>query len=400
MFKIKITLKNSLFVFLFALSQQVVASDLHTDWYGIEHDKLGDAGMKRACKEMGIAESDCPRQQIFRKDQKSNFNYGDLLAFPDLYDTADQFYNERGMPRDLSSFVDCTHNWLRIPGNVKCLINSVRSTVEWLEVVSRNIDHFGWHNMRAYVQNHKKALELAVYSFKLRNEGKSAQAKIALDRALIVNSFADHYLTDAFAAGHIRVPRREFEVWAEKKLGGILRNKRADLMTMIFHELDGVDAFTGEEGMAVQNARGDQWVTRSDGHLQKPDEDNPTVYLMPLEAVTVSTADILKAAKFGKVNPGVYPATWYVPYPDVQEGFVEKWQRTLRDKPEYINDMRAQVPAAIRWVVSEKNLKYAVKNLGVIMDLFHKRIQSDLDTNPELSERLPKSYIKAFLNME
>ena len=71
---------------------------------------------------------------------------------------------------------------------------------EYLELATKNASHFApaagdtsftsgaENNKTAWFLNHKRALDLA--------------AKGHLDEALQVNAFGDHFLTDAFAAGH------------------------------------------------------------------------------------------------------------------------------------------------------------------------------------------------------
>lgn len=95
-------------------------------------------------------------------------------------------------------------------------------------------------------------------------------------RALYTNAFADHFLTDAFAAGHIRVPRAEIRNWAEARGLG---DKIAGALSKLLHDQDGhidleslhgpVDENDGrpEDGLLVQDSTGTSWSTRCDGQL-------------------------------------------------------------------------------------------------------------------------------------
>lgn len=65
----------------------------------------------------------------------------------------------------------------------------------FMQLLEANVDHFGAEARSTYDAGHSVALDLA--------------AKGELETALAVNGFADHFLQDSFAAGHIRVPRRE-----------------------------------------------------------------------------------------------------------------------------------------------------------------------------------------------
>ena len=65
----------------------------------------------------------------------------------------------------------------------------------FLELASSNVDHFGRQARITYNAGHALALSIA--------------AGGDLPTAYAVNAFADHFLQDSFAAGHVRVPRLE-----------------------------------------------------------------------------------------------------------------------------------------------------------------------------------------------
>lgn len=79
-------------------------------------------------------------------------------------------------------------------------LEEVSKDVRWaigstfLQLLEANVDHFAAEARITYNAGHAVALELAA-------EGDLATA-------LALNGFADHFLEDSFAAGHIRVPRR------------------------------------------------------------------------------------------------------------------------------------------------------------------------------------------------
>ena len=60
-----------------------------------------------------------------------------------------------------------------------------------------NFDHFGLDARIAYTAGHRSALDIAL---KGGNDN--------LEMAYAMNAFADHFLQDSFAAGHLRTPRR------------------------------------------------------------------------------------------------------------------------------------------------------------------------------------------------
>lgn len=61
-----------------------------------------------------------------------------------------------------------------------------------------NWDHFGDDAHTAYKAGHQAAINVAISEKTDRN----------LELAYTMNAFADHYLQDAFAGGHLRTPRR------------------------------------------------------------------------------------------------------------------------------------------------------------------------------------------------
>ena len=69
----------------------------------------------------------------------------------------------------------------------------------YLTLASTNYDHFGENARIAYNTGHSVALDVA----------KGGTPK-DLEKAYTLNAFADHFLEDSFAAGHIRTPRKAF----------------------------------------------------------------------------------------------------------------------------------------------------------------------------------------------
>lgn len=65
----------------------------------------------------------------------------------------------------------------------------------FMQLLEANVDHFGLEARATYDAGHALALDWAV--------------KGDLNKALAINGFADHFLQDSFAAGHMRVPRAE-----------------------------------------------------------------------------------------------------------------------------------------------------------------------------------------------
>lgn len=70
-----------------------------------------------------------------------------------------------------------------------------------------NWDHFGEHAVAAYTAGHAVAcLEAGLAA---SPNITPAEKRARLERAYAMNSFADHFMTDLFSTGHLRVPRKE-----------------------------------------------------------------------------------------------------------------------------------------------------------------------------------------------
>ncbi len=142
------------------------------------------------------------------------FSYGEIIAMPDLFESVDQM-----MAAPVAEL-----------GSLKTLIERSRAHAasgttpevtdeKWDEVTSkrylrlaaRNDDHFapasptpgpGEHgdHLRAWRAHHRRALEEAQ---RLYAAPENADRSVVPEWPLIINAFGDHFLTDAFAAGHL-----------------------------------------------------------------------------------------------------------------------------------------------------------------------------------------------------
>ncbi|VVO24982.1 phospholipase [Pseudomonas fluorescens] len=124
------------------------------------------------------------------------------------------------------------------------LVSSLFPLGRYLKLAANNVDHFGEWALLAYVAGHTAALHQAVLA---HNSGDDRQ----LELAYAMNAFADHFLTDLFSAGHLRVPRKQLAaVVTPSDLGS--------LITRFMHDED------SKFGLNVSNARGDKWRAYGD----------------------------------------------------------------------------------------------------------------------------------------
>jgi len=71
-------------------------------------------------------------------------------------------------------------------------------------------DHYGENARRAYMAGHLAAMRVAAKAGALTRFGCRKSCTDSLMRAYAMDAFASHYLANAFASGHIRVPRGVF----------------------------------------------------------------------------------------------------------------------------------------------------------------------------------------------
>lgn len=127
------------------------------------------------------------------------------------------------------------------------------------DLLADNSDHFSVNAQDAYRIGHTEALKVA------QEAGKKSDLE-GLKRAYALDAFACHFLTDLFAAGHIRNQRGELETFLISKLNFSQNwaKKLAGILTGAQHEKDGHD------GLNVANKKGESWRAYGDGHFFAP----------------------------------------------------------------------------------------------------------------------------------
>ncbi|RYZ71671.1 MAG: hypothetical protein EOP09_04340, partial [Proteobacteria bacterium] len=227
-----------------------------------EHLLLGNRAYAEVCPSGCLnllPLADKGEEKIPRKDGKQSFSYGELVAFSgdffptpssldnsqvarNIFDklfhknyknvakTKDLFANEVETIEEQIEFIDNSHSADVPEVGDENLGYFLAFGLDYLEMSICNFDHFGWENMKRYVDFHTQALTLALAA---HSEHGIEQKTELLRKALITNSFADHFLTDGFAAGHIRVPRKQGLTWqkvdCEKPAGETREQEKARL---------------------------------------------------------------------------------------------------------------------------------------------------------------------------
>ena len=213
-----------------------------------EHIWLASAGAKAACETLqaegrGFADHTI-FQSIKRLHSDDRLSYGEIVALSgDFYRTPTALFEEEpdAIPalwqdHNLGSLKEMFAEelaWIQDQQQHKNSYPDNNLAMAWhskgyVELALDNVDHFGWHNMKMYVQQHRAALDLASQA--------AGQSNETWRRALFTNAFADHFLTDGFAAGHIRVPRAQIRAWAPQV---DYSDKLAGALSKLLHDQDG-----------------------------------------------------------------------------------------------------------------------------------------------------------------
>jgi len=286
--------------------------------------------------------------------------YGEAMAMADFYGSFDDF--KKAPPAEIQALLDLVRKesktnpiseeeWEAASGGRYMLLNR------------KNIGHFappdsalvsgpatatGVNHKTEWEKYHKQALELA--------------QKGGRDEAMALNAFGDHFLTDAFASGHLfnkedlmakvtatlkddRVVKKfaldvatavwqdstsaaliskyetvETHVWTHpsidspKRFAAVLEgiNDNADTKDVLPNAIAAaVHDQLNTDGVPVANARGDKWTVKGDGNLE-----DTGLYVMR-EAVAQSQVNVINALGAKTLDlAALYKAVWeFTPTP-------------------------------------------------------------------------------------
>lgn len=178
------------------------------------------------------------------------------------------------------------------------LISDLFPFGNYLKLAEVNFDHFLPDAPLAYKAGHDLALATAIKAHKEQQQGKVHEAEKLLELAYAQNAFANHFLTDSFAAGHMRTPRRAIHDKVE--LPAILTLLLSNLM----HDED------NRLGLNVVNAEGNSWKAYGDDYLSL---DNAEIQRLILTQAIQRSADAVYDAFLSGKSPQVYSEMNLIP---------------------------------------------------------------------------------------
>jgi hypothetical protein len=187
-----------------------------------------------------------------------------------------------------------SEEWNKITGGGS-VVSALFPFGRYLKLAANNADHFAEWALLAYIAGHTAAVQQAVLA---HTSGDEKQ----LELAYAMNAFADHYLTDLYSAGHLRVPRKQLAaVVTPSDLGS--------LITRFMHDED------SKFGLNVRNGNGDQW--RAYGDKRYFDTLSSANLAQVNQAVQVS-ADEVFAAYLSGIAPSAGQFGALKKLPDLQ----------------------------------------------------------------------------------
>ncbi len=414
-----------------------------------EHAMLGDKGYANAC----ASTSGCPAKIT---GGSYTYSYGKLVAFSG--DFTEDYHELLNPPKPSSGFslsnmlgassIDALNKIVAQeecgiqggcklnPSDQKILVGQMKSDsaayvdgatydnmgaalyAQYVLMANRNQLHFGWYNMKNYVDFHGQAIALALQAHAAKDKTKAAAL---LNEALFANGYADHFLTDAFAAGHVRVPRKDTIDWWLKKHSYF--SNGAGILSRIQHDSDPCRLMVDENNpcheplkkgtqirtLRVANSNGDHWETRGDSDLFRGASFDDIFIKMPVDAVEASVVEVLDAYTSGKEPKDVYAAARLVPFPaDDETPISEVYARNFSDEEIQaffdsigpLGNEAVRVPLSVTFA----NTRDFFKHMPDIMKAFRDNVAMDIDKGRgndakrplDLKKRLPAAYLEAF----
>jgi hypothetical protein len=446
-----------------------------------EHALIGDFAFKKVLPNV--------KNSFSRLEGNGSFSYGYLVAMSgDLYKDIEELVLDdakilkKPFKRNQTKIKECFKkeiDSIEKEGSpyTRCKEEELAiHKARYVSLAHDNYEHFSWHNLKEYIKHHKKALWFAKLTywkcsvekreenkdecekhkekiksvvnkssykqnlpfknrelpetFRRRKLTKDYLIKMSEDEmkrlAIYANAFADHFLTDSFSAGHLRVPRSQIDTYAKDRKSlqcDDIFNKRtkgsivSGALSQYLHNLDG-----NRTGIHVKNSKGDYFIVRSDKQLFAKDNDklmmgNPehqTNVKNPIEAVKISLDELFQVIKLGPQEEpsGVYKALELVPFVDssksetlqeVVQNHIKKNKGSLKDARKIIGPaVRKAYKGAMRIYKNgspDSIFKEFSDNIDILMCKFQKEINEDLK-DPELKKRIPSPLQDAMLKIQ
>ena len=435
-----------------------LAQSMDTLFGGGEHCLLGDAAMteflRSGSKLADFVKSNfCDTHGAFRMtgmQRGARYSYGvmtalaaDHFATPKAFLSADRSPSLAWMPNNLDSLVEQLY---KDQGrNLQGKPSDVSEVARWwaskwyFELATTNVSHFGWHCVFAYVFYHEKALSCAASARKCAPQDREQLVR----RAFFLQAFADHYLMDSFAAGHVRIPRREIIQYISSQAFSVPEDPadwinwdvsfehrvRAGTLTKLLHDQDGhieigshspdshwdSGALPHSGGLEVQNAEGRVWSTRCDEQLFLPLAGRmgvrpggvalDVIYGEPavrnvLLALAESLREVGLAFESGQEHTGHFSALNHAPYPvrtsPTSSGLDEKFP--VADAKALFGAVKVVQKIPFLGKTTESEVRDILERLPRLCSQFSASVRADIEGGRPGIGRIPDAFLLGYLN--
>jgi hypothetical protein len=373
-----------------------------------EHARLGETQhelLNSFQETHGIIEEpdDAVREAIKEKSPKImisgvEVDYGIGIAMGDFFATPDKM--NKASPETIKKLAELIERerktgvpveqkeWTDVLGN------------DYLKLVEKNVEHFApsftsGESAGVSEVDHKSAWE------KYHKDALLAPLHGDKRRGMMINAFADHFLTDAFAAGHLinkldamnaykghkmadtvipEIARQAFTELVKSKLSGYTASdggpvdsasRLAELLKAVDYldstvlanadvlavhdELNGLSApGDSPSGLSVENEKGDKWMLSGDGTL------NADTLQIARRAVAQSQLNVLSMINAGPIKPNfkaLFKQVWdYTPSPSHEgqkhlKGIVDRGVNP--NSPEFASAIATQINKHITTLIDK-----------------------------------------------
>jgi hypothetical protein len=233
------------------------------------------------------------------------FSYGQLIAMPDLFESVEQMMEtDVNELQRLKALIEDSTNYYRGKMRGQPDPDLDVSNDRWqeatheryLKLAEDNYEHFSpspvfntlpsintsrGDNKSAWERHHRLAIEAAQQIYLAPG---NAEATVFLEMPLIINAFGDHYLTDAFASGHLINKEATMAYFKAKFFNG--NSLTGDAQTFFDKVAD--KAFTGKVKTEFSKLETAGWKGFPGVH---PDIDRATRFASVLKAVAEQEPD-------------------------------------------------------------------------------------------------------------
>ena len=242
-------------------------------WATVEHQEIGRTSYTRACADLGATVASRGASGTIDSGVKARLDRvcgENLPVLARLYGDATAIAGDfLGHP---SEFLSQTGAW------------RFSSRKSYYLLALENSAHFNPTSTRSWAEYHQQAIGYALAA--AGAEGLATVEQLQL--AIFESAFADHYLQDSFAAGHMGFNRAASSAAAAKS----------------FH-----DAWNAR-GRVATDRSGHRWVTFGDGRLDEPANQDGRRHVM--DAATLSIRGVLTAFVLGVRAPEDELAVWQI----------------------------------------------------------------------------------------